>query len=150
MWPLALQSAKKRGNKGERVSRFYCTSEKLSITCLGQTELKLTARLSPETLFWLKSDICYTPSSLAMVNTSEDLTARLTRKEKKRRKRQKPQGITDSNQSDARNRTLNQRSSDGGLEENSWEEMEPNRYASRIIRDKGLQEIVSACKRVLY
>ena len=68
----------------------------------------------------------------------------------KRKKRQKPQGTTDSNPSDARNRGLNRGSSDGGLEGDTWEEMEPNRYASRIVRDKGLQEIVSAFKPVQY
>lgn len=64
------------------------------------------------------------------------------------RKRRKQKETEDSNQNDTRNRGLNRRGSIG-LEGDKRADIEHSGYASTVVRQKGLQEIVSTLK-LLY
>lgn len=86
--------------------------------------------------------------SQAMINRSK--TFATATRNGKGRKRQKPPKTADSNQDDTRNRGLNRRGSNGGLEGDTRADIEPSGYASTVVRQKELQEIVSTLKLVQY
>lgn len=62
---------------------------------------------------------------------------------KRRQKRRKRQRTAISDQTNIRNRDLEKRSANGDSKENSYKEVEPNKYAASIVKQKELEEIVS-------
>lgn len=66
----------------------------------------------------------------------------------KGKKRPKPRRTAVSDQDDAGG--LDKKSSNGGLEGGTCADIEPSGYASTVVRQKELQEIVSTLKLVQY
>ncbi|OJJ84754.1 uncharacterized protein ASPGLDRAFT_35225 [Aspergillus glaucus CBS 516.65] len=61
---------------------------------------------------------------------------------KRRQKRRKRQRTAISDQTNIRNRDLEKRSANGDSKENFCEEVEPNKYAASIVKQKELEEIL--------
>lgn len=87
----------------------------------------------------LKTRIHCILSSLAMVNKSG---ARVPMPERRQKRRQRQRAAI-SDQNNIRYRDLDKRSANRDSKENSCEEVEPNKYAASIVKQKELEEIVS-------